>query len=173
MRSSAARRCRIPGRSLPRRIAPIFLLASLLSGAVTPTARSADPTPPPTVPTPAPPTPTPAPPTPTPAPPTPTPSLILRGEVVETGCFIIGNRRGPAHAACATACARAGQDLGVLDEESGLLYVAVVDRRDGPTPNPLLPFIAHRVEVQGRALERGGLPAVVISDVRSLAAPAP
>jgi hypothetical protein len=159
MRSSAGRRCRIPGRSLPRRIAPIFLLASLLSGAVTPMARSADPTPPPTVPT--------------PAPPTPTPSQILRGEVVETGCFIIGNRRGPAHAACATACARAGQDLGVLDEESGLLYVAVVDRRDGPTPNPLLSFIAHRVEVQGRALERGGLPAVVISDVRSLAAPAP
>ena len=159
MRSSAARRCRIFGRPLPRRIAPIFLLASILCGAVTPMARSADPTPPPTIPT--------------PDLPTPTPSLILRGEVVETGCFIIGNRRGPAHAACATACARAGQDLGVLDEESGLLYVAVVDRRDGPTPNPLLSFIAHRVEVQGRALERGGLPAVVISDVRSLAAPAP
>ncbi len=103
---------------------------------------------------------------------TPRPLARLRGEVVETGCFLIGGRSGPEHEQCAIACARAGQDLGVLDEKSQTLYVAVVDRRSGPAENPLLPFVAHRVEVRGEILDRGDFPAIVISDVRSLAAPA-
>ena len=101
----------------------------------------------------------------------PRPQIRVRGEVVETGCFIIGGRKGPDHEQCAIACARAGQDLGVLDEKTKQLYVAVVDRRSGPSQNPLMPFIAHRVEVRGEPLEYGELPALIISDVKSLSGP--
>jgi len=103
--------------------------------------------------------------------PEPRPQVRLRGEVVETGCFVIGGRRGQEHEQCAIACARAGQDLGILDERTKRLHLAVVDRRSGPAENPLLPFIAHRVEVRGEVLEYGELPAVIVSDVRSLGRP--
>lgn len=83
----------------------------------------------------------------------------------------MGNRRGAEHRQCAIASARAGQDLGVLDEKSKQLYVAIVDRRDADAENPLLPFIAHRVDVRGELLEYGDLPALIVTDVKSLRAP--
>ena len=106
-----------------------------------------------------------------PPPPEPRPEIRLRGEVVETACFIMGNRRGAEHRQCAIASARAGQDLGVLDEKSKQLYVAIVDRRDAGAENPLLPFIAHRVDVRGELLEYGDLPALIVTNVKSLRAP--
>lgn len=104
-------------------------------------------------------------------PPAPRPEIRLRGEVVETACFIMGNRRGAAHRQCAIASARAGQDLGILDEKTDQLYVAIVDRRVPDAENPLLPFIAHTVEVRGVPLEYGELPAITVTDVRSLRPP--
>lgn len=103
--------------------------------------------------------------------PEPLPQIRLRGEVVETACFIMAGRRGAEHRQCAIASARAGQQLGVLDEKTNVLYVAVVDRQAGETESPLLPFIAHRVEVRGQPLEHGELPAIIVSDVRSLRSP--
>lgn len=100
--------------------------------------------------------------------PEPPAQIRLRGEVVETGCFVIGGRRGEQHRQCAIACARAGQPLGVLDEKTDTLYLVVVDRRSGPVENPLLPYIAQRVEVRGEPLEYGDLPALIVSGVRSL-----
>ena len=109
------------------------------------------------------------------APPQPTakprPQIRLSGEVVETACFIIGNRRGEAHRQCAIASARAGQDLGILDERTKKLYVSIVDRRSEAGPDPLVPFIAHRVDVRGELLERGELPAVIVTSVKSLHPP--
>lgn len=93
---------------------------------------------------------------------------VLRGEVVETGCFIIGNRRGELHKPCALACARAGQDLGILDDKTKTLYVLVQDLTAGPQPNPLLEHVASKVEVRGTLVERGGINGVVVRQVRSL-----
>lgn len=104
--------------------------------------------------------------------PEPRPQVRLRGEVVETACFIIGNRRGAEHEQCAIASARAGQDLGILDEKTKTLYVAIVDHRIEGAENPLMPFIAHRVEASGVLLdEYGDLPAISVTKVRSLRPP--
>lgn len=117
-------------------------------------------------------------PTPQPAPeptadptPKPVPEVRLRGEVVETACFVIGNRTGEVHRQCAIASARAGQQLGIVDEKTKKLYVAVVDRRVEGAENLLLPYIAHRVEAYGVPLEYGDLPALTITKVRSLRPP--
>jgi len=98
---------------------------------------------------------------------------VLRGEVVETGCFVIGGRRGEVHKPCALACARAGQDLGVLDEQTKSLFVVVQDLSGGPQPNPLLDHVATRVEVRGTTVERGGVNGIVVRSVKTLTGPAP
>lgn len=93
---------------------------------------------------------------------------VLRGEVVETGCFIIGGRRGEAHRHCAIACARAGQDLGILDEKSKTLFIQVRDFTTGEPQNPLLEHVAQRVEVRGTTVERGGIRGIVVRQVKPL-----
>lgn len=95
---------------------------------------------------------------------------LIRGEVVETGCFVIGDRHGPDHRQCAIACARAGQDLGILDEETGLLHIEIRDQRDAPVPSALLGHVAERVEVRGRGWQRGGLQGIEIRQVQTLGA---
>jgi len=39
----------------------------------------------------------------------------IKGEVVDLWCYLEGGDRGPAKADCATACAKAGNPIGVLD----------------------------------------------------------
>ena len=97
--------------------------------------------------------------------PVPPPEIQLRGEVVETACYLIGGRHGEKHKQCAIACARAGESLGIRDEESGLLYLGVVDRREAATSDPLIPYIAQRVDVRGEPLDYGDLPALIVREV--------
>jgi hypothetical protein len=97
---------------------------------------------------------------------------VLRGEVVETGCFVIGGRRGEVHRPCAIACANAGQDLGILDEQTKTLFVVVQDFTGGPQRNPLLDHVATRVEVRGTTLARGGISGVLVRQVKPLTGPA-
>lgn len=92
----------------------------------------------------------------------------LRGEVVETGCFVIGNRHGKKHRQCAIACARAGQDLGILDAKTGVLYVELRDQEEDPVPSQLLAHVAQQVEVRGQILAAGGVQGISINRVRAL-----
>jgi hypothetical protein len=111
------------------------------------------------------------------APPTPAPDAprdaVVRGEVVETGCFVMAGRRGEAHRQCALACARAGQDLALLDDKTKTAYVLVQDFTAGTPVNPLLEHVGRKVEVRGTILERGGRPGIIVRQVKALSAPAP
>ena len=97
---------------------------------------------------------------------------VLRGEVVENGCFVIGGRRGEGHLNCALTCAQAGENLGLLDEQTKLLFVVIPDLTAGAQPNPLLPYLAQRVEIRGSTVERGGINGVIVRQVKSFAPPA-
>jgi hypothetical protein len=96
--------------------------------------------------------------------------VAIVGEVVETACWVMAARRGEAHRACAIASARAGQDLGLLDDK-GNLYLVVRDLAGRPEPNPLRDVIAERVEIRGTLIERGGARAIVARHVHSLSEP--
>src|SRR5262245_19682895 len=47
----------------------------------------------------------------------------IRGEVVDLWCYLEAGDRGPAKKECATACAKAGNPIGILDSK-GTLYIA-------------------------------------------------
>jgi len=96
--------------------------------------------------------------------------VAIVGEVVETACWVMAARRGEAHRACAIASARAGQDLGLLDDK-GNLYLVVRDLTGRAEPNPLRDVIAERVEIRGMLIERGGARAILARHVHSLSEP--
>ena len=60
-------------------------------------------------------------PTATPVPPR---EISLTGELVETGCFFVGGRRGPHHRACPTRA----QPIAIVDD-AGVLRIAILDHR--------------------------------------------
>lgn len=106
-------------------------------------------------------------PSPTPVPPR---EISVTGELVETGCFFVGGRRGPHHRACAMGCARVGQPVAILDD-SGVLRIAILDHRSETPENPLIEHLGRRVELGGTAVERGGVSGILVRSVRPLSAP--
>lgn len=79
--------------------------------------------------------------------------ITITGLVVDTGCYMSHNTKGEKHVKCATACAKAGVPLALLEEASGTLYLPVaVDHKN--QNEKLLPYIEQKVKVKGSLMEK-------------------
>jgi hypothetical protein len=91
--------------------------------------------------------------------------VSVTGEVVDVSCYLQSGARGEGHKACATACAKAGGPLGILTK-SGKLYVSVLPDDHSAGPNQkLMDYVAENVTVKGMVRSKGGVNAVMITDV--------
>jgi hypothetical protein len=72
----------------------------------------------------------------------------LRGEFIDPMCYFVHDARGMSHAKCAQLCAKGGQDLAFLDDDTGRVY-PLIARGHGENPNTMLvPYIGHAVRVK-------------------------
>jgi hypothetical protein len=91
--------------------------------------------------------------------------VTITGTVVDTGCYMSHDAIGEKHIECATACAKAGVPLAIVDA-AGKIYVPIA--ADHKSQNAkLMPFIEKKVKVTGTAMERGGLEGIVIKTVEA------
>lgn len=90
--------------------------------------------------------------------------VTVTGLVVDTGCYMSHDTKGPKHVNCATACAKAGVPLAILDEASGTLYLPVAVNHKNQNV-VLMPFIEKRVKVTGTVFEKGGMKGIGIKSV--------
>jgi len=89
----------------------------------------------------------------------------ITGEVVDLWCYLEGGDRGPAKKDCATACAKAGNPIGVLDAK-GNLYVAAGLKDHQPAQSILLNKMSDHVTVSGTLVRTGGVPMIYIESVK-------
>ena len=89
----------------------------------------------------------------------------IKGEGVDLWCYMEGGDRGPAKKDCATACARAGNPIGVLDAK-GNLYVAAGLKDHQPAQSILLNKMSDQVTVTGTLVKQGGVPLLYIESVK-------
>jgi len=89
----------------------------------------------------------------------------IKGEVVDLWCYLEGGDRGPAKKDCATACAKAGNPVGVLDA-NGSLYVAAGLKDHQPAQSILLNKMSDQVIVSGTLVKHGGVQMIYIDSVK-------
>ena len=82
--------------------------------------------------------------------------VTMTSLVVDTGCYMSHNSKGGKHTNCATACAKAGVPLALLDESTGTLYLPVATDHKNQNEK-LMPFIEKKVKVTGSIVEKGGI----------------
>lgn len=90
----------------------------------------------------------------------------VTGQVIDPACYIGMGLKGESHIQCATACGKAGQTFGILDEKNGVLYQVIAG---APTtdPNKLLwDHIEKNVTVKGKVFEKDGMHAIVPEEVK-------
>ena len=89
----------------------------------------------------------------------------ITGEAVDLWCYLEGGDRGPAKKDCATACAKAGNPIGVLDAR-GDLYVAAGLKDHEPGRALLLDKMSQQVTVTGTIVKSGGVQMIYIETVK-------
>jgi len=94
----------------------------------------------------------------------PSKALSFTGTVIDTGCHMAHETKGEKHIACATACAKAGVPLAILDESTGTIYLPIaVDHKN--QNDKLIPFIEKKVQVTGALLEKGGIKGIALKTI--------
>ena len=89
----------------------------------------------------------------------------IKGEVVDLWCYLEGGDRGPAKKACATACAKAGNPIGILDAK-GNLYVTAGLKDHQPAQTLLLGKMSQEVTVSGTLVRQGGVQMIYVDSVK-------
>jgi hypothetical protein len=89
----------------------------------------------------------------------------IKGEVVDLWCYLEGGDRGPAKKDCATACAKAGNPIGILDAK-GNLFVAAGLKDHQPAQSLLLNKMSDQVTVTGTLVKTGGVQMIYIESVK-------
>jgi hypothetical protein len=90
----------------------------------------------------------------------------LTALVVDTGCYVSHNTKGEKHTTCATACAKAGVPVALLDESNGTLYLPIATDHKNPNAR-FMPFIEKRVKVTGTVMEKGGLKGFAVKTIEA------
>src|SRR6476660_6965424 len=78
----------------------------------------------------------------------------IQGEVVDLWGYLEGGDRGAAKKACATACAKAGNPIGLVDAR-GIVYVAAGLKDHEPGRAVLLDRISQEATVTGILVKIG------------------
>ena len=91
--------------------------------------------------------------------------ITVKGEVVDLWCYLEGGDRGPAKKQCATACAKAGNPIGILDS-AGNLYVAAGLKDHQPAQTMLLNRMSDEVTATGTVVKKGGVQLIYVDTVK-------
>ncbi len=89
----------------------------------------------------------------------------IKGEVVDLWCYLEGGDRGAVKKDCATACAKAGNPIGVLDAK-GNLYVTAGLKDHQPAQTILVDKMSQEVTATGTLVKKGGVQMLYIESVK-------
>ena len=94
----------------------------------------------------------------------------LKGELVDTGCYIGHGAMGEKHKECATKCIANGMPMGLLSGK--VLYLITLNHDNPDAYNKLKDMAGEMVEVTGMLGERNGVKAIDVTDAKLVASAA-
>jgi len=89
----------------------------------------------------------------------------IKGDVVDLWCYLESGDRGAAKKACATACAKAGNPIGLVDA-NGNVYVTAGLKDHEPARVLLLERMSQVVTVTGTVVKNGGVQMIYVDSVK-------
>jgi hypothetical protein len=93
--------------------------------------------------------------------------VTIKGEVIDQPCYDSGGKRGEAHKTCALSCAKRGNQLAVIEDETNAVYSVTGDYAANKNEK-LIPFVAEMVEVKGTVTEKDGKKWLAVSSIKKI-----
>jgi hypothetical protein len=91
-------------------------------------------------------------------------SITATGELVDMWCYFEGGDHGSQHKACSTACAKAGNPIGLL-QKNGQVYVLAGIKDHQPAKDVLVDHMNEMVTVKGTLVAKGGVKMLYVTNV--------
>jgi hypothetical protein len=92
--------------------------------------------------------------------------VTILGEIIDQPCYEgKGGAKGAGHQSCALACAKRGNQMAVLENETNTVYSIEGDYSANKNEK-LIPFVAEIVEVKGTVSEKDGKKWVTIASIK-------
>jgi hypothetical protein len=93
------------------------------------------------------------------------PTVTVKGEAVDMWCYMESGEHGPTHKACATACAKGGNPIGIVDAK-GDIYLTAGLQDHQPARDLLLTKMSEEVTVTGTLVTKGGTRMLFVKSVK-------
>jgi hypothetical protein len=94
---------------------------------------------------------------------------MLKGELVDTGCYIGHEAKGEKHISCASKCIANGMPMGILTAD-GTLYLITRDHDITDPYEAAKKMAGMQVEATGTLAERGGMKSIDLTAIKLAAA---
>ena len=91
--------------------------------------------------------------------------ITIKGELVDSLCYVAMAAKGPGHKQCAIDCAKAGIPISILEDGTGKLYTVLPKEDKTGYPASVLTKMGAPVTLKGDLYENGGQRYVTVESV--------
>ena len=94
--------------------------------------------------------------------------VTLKGEIIDTGCYLGHGAHGEKHKECALKCASNGMPIALLVKDK--LYLLTPNHDDADPFNKAKEWAGEMVEASGTLMEKGGITAIDLTAIKQVPA---
>ena len=91
--------------------------------------------------------------------------IAIKGELVDSLCYVGMAAKGPGHKQCAMDCAKAGIPISMLEDGTGKLYTVLPKEDKTGYPESVIKRMGETVTLKGDLYENGGQRYVTVESV--------
>ncbi len=91
--------------------------------------------------------------------------VAIKGELVDSLCYVAMNAKGAGHKQCAIDCAKAGIPISILEDGTGKLYTVLPKEDKTGYPASVISKMGEKVTLKGDLYENGGNKYVTVESV--------
>ena len=91
--------------------------------------------------------------------------IAIKGELVDSLCYVAMAAKGAGHKQCAMDCAKAGIPISILEDGTGKLYTVLPKKDKTGYPETVINHMGETVTLKGDLYENGGNRYVTVESV--------
>jgi len=92
--------------------------------------------------------------------------VTIKGELVDSLCYVAMSAKGAGHKQCAIDCAKAGIPISILEDGTGKLYTVLPKEDKTGYPASVIGKMGDKVTLTGDLYENGGQRYVTVESVQ-------
>ena len=91
--------------------------------------------------------------------------IAVKGEIVDSLCYLGMGAKGPSHKQCGIDCAKAGIPVSIVEEGTGKVYVLMSNQDKTGLPDSVTHKMGETVTIKGDLYSTGGSQIIAVEEV--------